>query len=252
MRNSLNTMSPFVLAASLWVSCHPDARPDQKFHPTPSVPLLPLPQPTVSEPVQVSMIVEALSREGLHILEPGEHLRSGERIAVRIEVDRSAYVYVLYVDTQGKLNKIFPDDGGPADRKIEAGRATRLPNPGDWFRLDRNPGNENVFVVAHTTPLSAESLHQRVQEDLRRNPLSPPPARKNRPKKYYWQPSKPPASNQVPYAPSAGRYVNEAEEVPPPAILETVSVRGLVLEQGLKPEIDSNGAAVLRFSFGHR
>lgn len=88
-------------------------------------------------------------------LRPGGHLRSGDSIALHVEVDRPAHVYVVRAARDGS-RLLFPLAGDPVQLP---GKPLRLPlagAPGDLaerYVLDDQPGEERIYAIATTRPL---------------------------------------------------------------------------------------------------
>jgi hypothetical protein len=183
------------------------------------------------------MIVEAWTRGEIHILDPGETLYSGDRLALRVEVDQPAYVYALYADSKGQVNQIFPRQGHV---RIDPGRPYRIPPVGQWLKLDSEAGQENLFVVAQTEPMSAEQVAGRVREELRQAP--PPPRKKRRPVRLKAPAEERPAPPAIPGALSMTTR----------GLDQQGTVRGLAIEQGTEARLEKARAALIRFSFQHK
>jgi hypothetical protein len=88
-------------------------------------------------------------------LRPGRHLRSGDSIALHVEVDRPAHVYVVRTARDGS-RLLFPLAGDPVQ---QPGKPLRLPlagAPGDLaerYVMDDQPGEERIYAIATTRPL---------------------------------------------------------------------------------------------------
>ncbi|MBN2498862.1 MAG: DUF4384 domain-containing protein [Deltaproteobacteria bacterium] len=95
--------------------------------------------------------VAAGGREGL--LKPGEHLRSGDGLRVLIEVEREAYVYLVYRDAAGAQQLLFPGSGLGQDNRLDAGKLLSIPAEGQWLELDRRTGTETLIVLASREPI---------------------------------------------------------------------------------------------------
>lgn len=194
------------------------------------------------EPVRISLLVEAWGRDGVRIVEPGETLRSGDRMALQVELDQAAYVYALYADTTGAVHRLFPKEG---DVLLQPGRR-RVPPLGQWLRLDDRTGLENLFVVAQSTRLSTAELESRVQAQLAADPPAAPvqPARPNKTRR-----PRPGASHRRPV-----KSLPTDKDHPPPSLLvdmDSTVTRDIALDQGTSAHFDGRGA-IVRFSFVHK
>src|SRR5262245_6815222 len=88
-----------------------------------------------SGPVRATLAVEAVTKSGQHLVTPGETLHTGDRIALRVEVDRPAYVYVVQAAPGTPQPSVLypPKD----DELFQPGGAVRIPPVGQWLRLDK-------------------------------------------------------------------------------------------------------------------
>ncbi len=96
----------------------------------------------------------------------GATLRSGDRLALSVSVDRAAWVYLAYVDGQGQPAILYPTNGQGV--RVQPGEMVRVPPPGLTIELDANPGEEHLMVIATERPLeqSDPTLHAAVSETL--------------------------------------------------------------------------------------
>jgi len=87
---------------------------------------------------------------------PEQVLSEGDEISLDVDLDRDAYVYVMYVDASGVVSGLFPAAGDT----IVARGGQRLP-PGKWWRLDAAKGKESFVVFAAARPLEVSLLRDR-------------------------------------------------------------------------------------------
>lgn len=179
----------------------------------------------------LALIVEAKTKEGMLILEPGETLHSGDFFAIRVEVDRPAYMYVLGTNAQGQVAQLFPDAG---HFLLQPGGAQRVPRLPDWIQLDQIKGQENLFVIASLEVLSNAQLMQRVKH----------------------------TGSVTAKAPIAQHGTLAAQKsAAPPTLLTAVQyrslgqagvVRGMAIARGTVAQIGANQSALVHFSFQHQ
>jgi hypothetical protein len=88
--------------------------------------------------------------------------RQGEEIRFKVDVDRSAYVYLFDVRPDGKTVMIFPNAYHP-DNLIKAGEAVTLPSAAMRFRfiIEEPFGPEAVQAVATTSRLASTEIQTR-------------------------------------------------------------------------------------------
>jgi hypothetical protein len=99
------------------------------------------------------------ARQGLRLHQPGAlPLRPGDLLHIEARLNRPAYLYVVWLDSQGKATPVYPwqDDW----RNRPAGEQPRdrleLPEGGRGAPLDKGPsGVETLLLLARDEPLPA-------------------------------------------------------------------------------------------------
>lgn len=81
--------------------------------------------------------------------------QEGEKIAVRFQVERDAYVYLLYHQFDDTTWLVFPNKARPANQ-LKAKEQVAIPAPGEAFRFRvRAPfGEEAIQLIASTKPIA--------------------------------------------------------------------------------------------------
>jgi serine/threonine protein kinase len=121
-------------------------------------------QPPVQEPLKGSIDVVVSEpgnprRQMLQLGDPAARpLKEGDEVQVVASVNRPAYLYVLWVNTEGKVLPVYPWVKGDWRRRPaqEAPvRKLRLPaEPGGVWRIDPGPaGMETLLLLAREEPL---------------------------------------------------------------------------------------------------
>jgi hypothetical protein len=82
-------------------------------------------------------------------LPKGGRVKTGAWIEFLARLDRPTYLYVLQFHPDGSAEVLYPDEGPLAQAVGEV----RVPEPGSWFELVGEPGDEKVFFVASARPL---------------------------------------------------------------------------------------------------
>lgn len=140
--------------------------PQKNPDPQPTLQTQPVQQtaPTPEKPPNVTLRLDGISSsKGAHELEPGEILRSGDRMAVNVGVDQPSYVYVAVASASGSPQFIFPKSG---DQQIDSSKPVRIPaNPEKWIVLDKQVGQEDVFVYASPKPIPSTELTNLITAD---------------------------------------------------------------------------------------
>jgi len=93
-------------------------------------------------------------------IKEGGILRSGDFFKIRFKLEKSAYIYILSLDSQGNLRKLYPDRDGKAITEFKAHEAYSIPEDDRWFRLDDNTGRETFYIVA--SPKTIEAIEKRI------------------------------------------------------------------------------------------
>ena len=113
--------------------------------------------------VAVDVRAEALVGEGPAApIATGQRLKSGDRLAVYVTPNATAFVYAALVSTDGQPQLLFPTQGQGI---VAAGVTERIPPAGKWFRLDKSTGREDIYVYAAKQPLRIEDISARARAD---------------------------------------------------------------------------------------
>jgi hypothetical protein len=109
-------------------------------------------------------------KRGLRVDEPGAlPARSGEQVVVEAQLNRPAYVYLLWLDGQGEVSPLYPWNDVRIDQDLSAHPPERpaqhvvysptISNPGDGpkgWALDDHDGLETVLLLARRRPLPTD------------------------------------------------------------------------------------------------
>ena len=92
----------------------------------------------------------------------GGVLQSGDMFRIRFELQKDAYVYLLALNSQGDLTKLFPgrDIGTPFRAKPH--EYYTVPEGAEWFRLDDKVGMERLYLIS--SPEIIENMDQKVDQ----------------------------------------------------------------------------------------
>jgi hypothetical protein len=96
-------------------------------------------------------------------------LKAGELLRIEAEVDRPAYLYLVYLDCQGKATPLYPWQGGWQKRGPEAPRERLSVPESGAAPLDPGPsGVESILLLARAEPLPPEqdAMVERAFRDL--------------------------------------------------------------------------------------
>lgn len=157
------------------------------------------------------------------VLQPSEPLHAGEKVALGIDVDRPASVYVAQELPGGRLDLLFSQAG---EQKVMPGQPLRFPPQGHWLRPDWNTSDESLIVVASTRPFVR--IEQELCTSLRRSPCSLAPDD-------HQTSTRGDSADSPPPPPP-----------PPPPPMDVGSRNGRSVGYDLRARSDGNGVAVLR------
>jgi hypothetical protein len=88
------------------------------------------------------------------LVKEGDTLFADDYCRIHFELDQDAYAYILYLDSSGSLQQLYPDPTKAVPQKVKANTQYTIPTGEDkWFQLDENPGKETVFIVASDKPV---------------------------------------------------------------------------------------------------
>lgn len=186
--------------------------------------------PSPREVYTLSLQVEATGRADAvpRVIAPGAILHNGDRFALRIAVDRPLHVYVVRYSATGWSMQLFPTS---EDRPLQPGEPLNLPTTGNSYRLDDNPGREEIHVLASPRLLDAPTCARlrlpctkAPAAELVRGEDQPPPE----------PPPPPPPPDGVPDSERPTEVLREGQTY-------TLRQRSLVADQ-----------SILKFAFEHR
>lgn len=86
-------------------------------------------------------------------LQEGSTLRSGDRFKIKFELQNSAYVCLLALNSQGDLSKLFPPKVSPSLNRVEPNMTYFVPADDEWFQLDDNKGAERIYLLVSADPI---------------------------------------------------------------------------------------------------
>jgi len=92
----------------------------------------------------------------------GDSLKTGDSFKIKYQVKEEAYVYLLSLDSQGNISKIFPEKDTIQPVKIEPNKVYTFPHHDKWFVLDDNTGKETLYLIASRKPI--EDVNKRIGE----------------------------------------------------------------------------------------
>lgn len=88
------------------------------------------------------------------IVEDGGILRSGDNLQIHFKANADCYLYVLLLDSQGRVSLLFPVQKIKMANQVKADQDYTIP-PGDlWFFLDDKTGTETIYLLASYAPMS--------------------------------------------------------------------------------------------------
>jgi hypothetical protein len=85
--------------------------------------------------------------------------KSGDCLALELESNRSAYLYVFSPSSEGTWDVLLPNPQMPDEREAVQARVPQRVPQNYCFELDDHVGEEHVFVVLSRNPEEAHTLH---------------------------------------------------------------------------------------------
>jgi Domain of unknown function (DUF4384)/Putative zinc-finger len=86
-------------------------------------------------------------------IEDGGVLNSGDLFRINFQLQEEAYVYLLSLDSQGNLTKLYPDKDMELPAKFESKKLYSFPTGDEWLKLDENTGQEIIYLLASPDPI---------------------------------------------------------------------------------------------------
>jgi hypothetical protein len=80
-------------------------------------------------------------------------LHSGDAFQVHFTPAQDAWVYVLNVDSQGRLFAMLPNPEAHTHHHLRAGQRYLLPGAGQYYQLDQHTGTETLYLIAARQPM---------------------------------------------------------------------------------------------------
>ena len=87
------------------------------------------------------------------LVREGGTLRSGDTFQVHFSTNEDCYAYVFIYDSQGKIQRLFPDSRMDLGDRIRGAELYSVPPGNLWFELDEHIGTETIYVLASYEPL---------------------------------------------------------------------------------------------------
>jgi len=137
------------------------AKPQPRTNPIPQ-PERPTPAPAPGAPVRnlgLRYWIDLMDTGGDHHEVTRERIfHSSERIQLRFQSNASGYIALYQLASSGKATLLFPDRDKKLDNRIDRDHPRALPKEDSWFRFDKTPGVEHLFVVFTRTSSELETL----------------------------------------------------------------------------------------------
>jgi hypothetical protein len=81
-------------------------------------------------------------------------LHTGDKLKMRLELERKCFVYVILHDSQGALRLLFPSGFKHANLDPNARFDYFIPKGNQWYELDDHFGREKIYLLASINRLS--------------------------------------------------------------------------------------------------
>jgi hypothetical protein len=86
-------------------------------------------------------------------IEDGGVLNSGDLFRINFQLLEEAYVYLLSLDSQRNLSKLYPDKDMELPVKFEPQKLYFFPTGDEWLKLDKSTGQEKIYLLASPDPI---------------------------------------------------------------------------------------------------
>jgi outer membrane protein OmpA-like peptidoglycan-associated protein len=104
--------------------------------------------------LKVDVVVNYQKGSESRVLAPGGVLTPNDNYRITFTPNQESYVYVYQIDSRGNPNAVFPNaEYSPVTNPLKGKHAQSVPPPGRWLTLDRQPGEEEIVVLAAEKPL---------------------------------------------------------------------------------------------------
>ncbi len=120
----------------------------------------------------IPLVVQYQYRSGpvgeFKMLEDNDVMRSGDQYQIRFAAEELCYVYLFQVDASGKMFGLFPlerfhDTTFALKNPVQPNTMYIVPSPNDAFVLDKQTGEETVYLLAFREPQpKLEQLHEQM------------------------------------------------------------------------------------------
>lgn len=86
-------------------------------------------------------------------IESGGVLHSGDMFQIQFRVPHDAYVYLLGMDSLGKITSLISGKHSTGYIQAQACQTYTFPKGPNFFQLDRHAGKEKIYLIADSEPI---------------------------------------------------------------------------------------------------
>ncbi|MDL1969147.1 MAG: DUF4384 domain-containing protein [Deltaproteobacteria bacterium] len=90
-------------------------------------------------------------------IENGEVLNSGDQYRINFKLTKKAYIYLIYLDSNGNLNLVFQEDA----LNIKPDKNYSFPKT-CWLQVNKNSGHETFYLIASQEVI--EDIDMKIEE----------------------------------------------------------------------------------------
>ena len=121
--------------------------------------------PRSSPGAGVSLELRTAGGRGWQSVGPGASLDSGTEFAVSVAISQESYLFVGQRASGAELTLLYPSPQSASVKvRAEPNQPIQVPDSGQWFRLDNQPGEESIFVLVSTKPQELATARQLLAE----------------------------------------------------------------------------------------
>lgn len=90
---------------------------------------------------------------------------AGDRVRLRLQVNRKAFVTVLQCGSSGAWSVLYPREGSPAEQ-LDSFETFDIPALPGTFAFDDRPGEERLVLVVSREPIAGRSIADRLNAEV--------------------------------------------------------------------------------------
>jgi len=106
---------------------------------------------------QINLTVKGHHNDNTRILDNNSVLFSGDSFQLSVEVQAELYIYAFLIDSNNNIQQLKPPNSSSLVRKDQS-ISFPSDNPGNWYQLDENAGEETLIIVSSPSKLDTTQI----------------------------------------------------------------------------------------------